>query len=76
MKLYLIKRTDNERPHYDESIGFVIRAESADAALEIAYKNAGDEGEDFWCHDNPRVHIEELTIEGPTKLILHDFNAG
>jgi hypothetical protein len=75
MKLYVLRRPDDQLPTYDAAFGFVIRAVSAEEARLIASGGAGDEGKDVWL-DPTRTRCEELTQDGDPEVILQDFNAG
>ena len=94
MKLWLIKaRTDLEyandpwEPWYDKAFGFVIRAETEEAARQLAQKDAGDESRGKF--DEERKHYiprtpwlnqdqsscVELTPSGEEEMVLRDFAA-
>jgi hypothetical protein len=60
---------------YDANNGFVIRAETEQHAREIASQQRGDEGSSTWL-DPRRSSCRELTADGPTEVIIRDFNAG
>ena len=84
MKLYLLNRSD---PFWDEKAGFVIRAESARRAREIADSKGGDENYEYsevtdemeriypW-KDRRMSSCKEITPEGEEGIILIDFRAG
>ena len=75
MKLYILKRND-ERPAWDVANGFVVRADSPDAARLIAAAEAGDEGRAAWI--NPTLSTcDELQPDGDAGcVILRDYQAG
>jgi hypothetical protein len=74
MKLWLLKRF-TETPVYDVNNGFVIRAETENAARDIASQQRGDEGPETWT-DIGLSTCEELTADGEIGVVLRDFNAG
>lgn len=74
MKLFVL-RSLRERPAYDVSRGFVIRAAEEGAARIMASRCAGDEGEATWLAPTLST-CEALADEGEAEIVLHDFNAG
>lgn len=81
MPLYLLKSITPA--HWDEADGFIIRAATPAEARSLAQDNGGNEvspysGEElfpFWT--NPLLTTcEELSLEGPTQVILRDFHHG
>lgn len=75
MRLWLLDRAvPNGAPLYDCAHGFVIRAEDEIAARRLADGFAGDEGP-RWT-DPTFARCAEVTMDGPTAMILRDFNAG
>lgn len=94
MKLWIIKaRTDLEyandpwKPWYDKAFGFVIRAETEEAARQLAQGNSGDEArgelsseEKPYSPATPWLNPEqsscfELTSDGKEEMLLRDFAA-
>jgi hypothetical protein len=76
-------------PEYDSNHGFVVQAESEQAARELANAVSGDEHrayvtengyrkvKDYMPYLNPAyTTCIELTGDGPERIILRDFNAG
>lgn len=71
--------TDNrESPwfsNWDCAHGFVVEAETEDAARRFASEQAGDEGAHAWLQ--PKYsHCDELVPTDSPGVILRDFNAG
>jgi len=75
MKLWLVVRTDYEDMGYDESHGFVIRAESDMSARKIASESCGDEGTKVWL-EMGTCSCTQLTEKGPEGVMLRDYLAG
>jgi len=93
MNLYLLKPIDAEngpwKPWYDKAFGFVIRAETEEAARNLADSRAGDEnspvdsyGNYIYTEDTPDRHpwldpavstCVILTNDGPEEEIMRDF---
>lgn len=76
--LFIVKRiapTNDGHANYDAAHGFVVRAESAEDAREIAAENCGDEGRDIW-KDPARSTSQALLHHGERGIVLTDFNAG
>ena len=71
-------------PWYDKAFGFVISAESEEAARKIAHENEGDENRGFpnnyraaitqspWLESGYSTCIE-LTNEHPEGIVIRDF---
>jgi hypothetical protein len=74
MKLWILKRL-TDHPEWDVNNGFVIRAETAEAARVLASQQRGDEGAGTWLKSE-WSSCHELTIDGPSEVVLTDFNAG
>ena len=75
MKLWLIERHEDD-VGYDESAGFVVRAETEHAARVLASKRRrGDENPSVWLDQN-ESSCEQITEEGDEAVILTDFKAG
>ena len=74
MKLWLVS---TDAFDYDEYDAFVIRAESAEAAREIAHEHDTDwsQGKNFWL-SSAEVTVTEVSPEGEPGEILASFNAG
>ena len=90
MKLWVLRAhpdfADNWPCDYDTYRGFVVRAESEQAARDliahgkvmygdIGLSRYGGEGGDIWL-DPKKVECVELTVHGGTEVILRDFRAG
>ena len=86
MKLWLLRPVNNNDtpwvPWYDKAFGFVVRAETAQAARRIANEHAGCEALDrnnTWMNTleiwtNPALaSCVELLTEGAEGLIIRDF---
>jgi len=73
MNLYYLERKD--ACGYDESLGFVVRAETPRHARELCSKQAGDEGAAAWL-STTRTSCRHLDDAGSPKIILRSFNAG
>ena len=81
MKLWLIypqEEYETELDYDDCAQQFVIRAETAEQAREIAQKNGGDEVRytKFSWLNKEHAHCHELSVEGDAMLIMRDFLAG
>ena len=74
MKLWLLKPYEDWEPWFDKAFGFVIRAETEEAARAIASENAGDEGGTPWLLSS-HTSCVELLPEGESGLVLRDFAA-
>lgn len=93
MKLWILKpredlslNDDPWEPWYDKAFGFVVRAESAEDARQMAHDEAGDEnrGEFLknrtantktpWLDPNYST-CEELSNEGEAGIVILDFAA-
>lgn len=90
MKLWLLRPIEKQSddpwdPWYDRAFGFVVRAETEDAAREIANQNAGDENREWLKGDqsgerkpwmNPKYSTcVELSHEGEAELVIVDYHA-
>ncbi len=94
MKLWVITpRTDLEyandpwEPWYDKAFGFVIRAETEEAARQLAQSNSGDESTGEYCYEKKNYSTRtpwlnrdqsscvELTPSGKEEIVLRDFAA-
>jgi prevent-host-death family protein len=71
MNVYLLERIG--RTDYDEAGGFVVVAESTDAARQQAAERAGDEGDVTWL--TPSRSTCEVVSLSP-GIVLRDFRAG
>ena len=74
MKLWHVYKTEGQFG-YDCSHAFAIRAETAVKARLLAAEAAGDEGPAVWL-DAEKTTCNELTPDGISAVIVHDFNAG
>ena len=70
--IYLLQRTD--AIGYDEADGFVVAAESAEAARLQAAEDAGDEGGDTWLM--PSLSTCDAVDPRQSGVILRSFRAG
>ena len=70
--IYLLQRTDTIG--YDEADGFVVAAESAEAARLQAAEDAGDEGGDTWLM--PSLSTCDAVDPRQSGVILRSFRAG
>lgn len=67
-------------PWYDKTFGFVVRAETEDEARQLAQGEAGDEareslnGTPAWTSAEHSTCIE-LTVDGPTEIVIVDNHA-
>lgn len=74
MRLWLLKPLEPWDSWYDKVFGFVVRAESADAARAFAEDKAGEESRDVKVWLSPELtSCEELTADGDVGVILRDF---
>lgn len=73
MKLWLLNRIGNTS--YDEARGFVVRAETCNAARRIASSRSRGEGPEPWI-DKKFSTCEEVTGEGSFGIILEDIYEG
>ena len=73
MRLWLLRRLDT-RLLYDANAGFVVRAESEEAARNLANSQAADEG--LLWNNLSASSCEVLDHEGSRGIVLTDFNAG
>ena len=77
MRLWLLKRTDADLRSsfgYDEAHGFVVRAIDELHARAFVSDMGGDEPRETWTDDR-RSTCVELTCDGPTEMLLRDYNA-
>lgn len=74
MNIYLLERSE-ERVGWDTAAGYVIIAESSDAARKIAYDN-GLWGNGDWLNDNFSTCIQIGYGDGPARIVLCDFLRG
>ena len=84
MKLWLIRPIEKNGsfegtawdPWYDKAFGFVVRAETEDAARHLigdyAVSGSGDEGIEAWL-DPELSNCIELLPEGEEEIIMRDF---
>jgi hypothetical protein len=86
MKLFLLKQKG--KVDYDCAAGFVVRAESEEAARQHIVNSGllelcgccplqyyGDEQAATWS--NPEYSTcDEISLDGPAQIILRDFRAG
>jgi len=73
VKLWILRRK-KDRPQYDVCDGFVIRAATEQQARALADWKHGDEGQIWMLPEE--AFCEELTTDGPSMILLVDFNAG
>ena len=81
MKLWILLPLDEDsgpwRPWYDKAFGFVVQAETAEEARQLASESAGDETrvhETVWL-DPLYTRCEELLPSGKASIIMRDFHA-
>lgn len=85
-QLTLGKGDNPWNPWYDRAFGFVIRAESEEAARKIAHEHAGDENRGEFLRakianttspwlDPKYSSCEELNADGEPEMVLRDFHA-
>jgi hypothetical protein len=77
MKLWILRPGDDSLPpwipYYDRIFGFVIRAQSEDAARSLAASTCREEGPDAWLSSRSSSCIE-LPVDGPAGVIMEDFS--
>ena len=75
MKIYLLTR--NEYVGYDESIAFIVRANSAKEARKLVNDSPNlDMAEGCIWEDIKRTKCRQIKIEGETEIILRSFKNG
>lgn len=79
MKLWLIRPVDDDsppwHPWYDKYFGFVVRAETEDAARAVVASRKSRSSEyDEWVDPKWSTCIE-LTADGPPEVVIADFHA-
>lgn len=81
MKLWLLKRHDEDDFDWDEAVKFVIYAESEERARALAQAEGG--GETGWRHDKPfwtDASLTTCTLLPETAesegVVVRDFHAG
>lgn len=72
MKLWLLRR---RMGWYDEAHGFVVAANTARQARQVAAKGHGDEGADVWL-DPAYVSCSAIRLGVTPRVILSDYKAG
>lgn len=72
-KLWLLERF--AAPGTDEKSSVIVRAPSLEMARKLASQERSDEDPDEWLNLHKSC-CSRLKDEGPTKIILTDFNAG
>jgi len=87
MKLWLLRPVTGDEevgpwdPWYDKKFGFVVRAESEEAARRLADENAGIEAREIndvthpWL-DKKYSICELLKPEGKPSIVMEDFRRG
>ena len=73
MNIWILERLGSTG--YDESLGFVVRAASPQAARLLCAANCGDEGSEAWT-DPLKSYCRLLTPRGYPRVLLHSFNPG
>lgn len=75
--------SDNDNPWYpwyDKCFGYVIRAETEQAARKLAHENAGDENREGFLKtkepwlDKKYSTCVELVNDGKSEIIIQDFS--
>lgn len=74
MKLWILRPINAWEPWYDKAFGFVVRAETEDAARTLASEQAGDELSHSWMMSS-RTSCVPLEQEGEAAVIIRDFAA-
>ena len=85
MKLYILRQVKEWEPWYDTARGFIVRAESEQAARQLIYDyskdcgiwqddlKSGYEGKEVWL--NPELTTcTELNPKGKSEIIMRDFH--
>ena len=85
MKLFILRQVKEWEPWYDTAKGFIVRAETEQAARQLIYDYAKDrycweddlvagrEGKEVWL--NPELTTcTELDPDGKPELIMRDFH--
>lgn len=76
MKLWLLLRKDHV--DWDQYVGFVVRAETAKRARQIAWEGTDQQEkyrEPYWL-DTSAVLCIQIQIEGKEEILLYSFRAG
>jgi hypothetical protein len=74
MKLWLLERKNIRPGQYDVTDGFVIRAETATDAREMANTSSANEG--YIWEDPPLTTCTRIDEYGEPEIILCDNHAG
>lgn len=74
MPLFRLERK-SASPVYDVAEGFVVRAKTISEARQLASLRHGDEGSETWLQARHSI-CNEINPDGPSQIILRDFNAG
>jgi hypothetical protein len=75
MKLFLLNR--NEWVDFDQTIAFVIRADSAREARKLANDCPNlDMAEGQIWEDTKRTKCREIKVEGKKEIVLRSFKNG
>lgn len=79
MKLWLLRPRDDLvtspwHPWYDKAFGFVVRAETEDAARCVASAECGDEKPNAWLDEKFSTCIP-LEASGDCEIVVRDFAA-
>ena len=73
MKLWLLKPVKDWDPWYDKAFGFVVSAESEEAARRIASVNHGDETSEAWINPRETSCVELKAEDFPNEVIIRNF---
>lgn len=76
MKIWRVWRLD--RVGYDENVGFIIRAETADTARLMAWEKASQmpgESPNTWT-DPARSSCEDLALDGEDEILSVSYYHG
>ncbi len=76
MKLWLLKRHEEDRPVWDTYYGHVARADNEEEARSYASAKAADEGSAVWLRPEKTSCVCIGDGEGERGLVLSDFCAG
>jgi hypothetical protein len=77
MRLWLLRPVDESLDPWapwveNRTWGFVVRARTDDAAIELAAPHAGDEGPDAWLLSKYSTCVE-LTGDGPAAVSMAEY---
>ena len=73
MKIWILKRKKGQKIGWDEYLGFIVRADTAKQAREIALKEYGRGGHEY---EIETMTVREVKVAGKANVIMDSFNAG